>query len=83
MVREIYRLFIEEQYSVLHIVRELNRRGIRRRDGGIWKHGAVRIILSHPKYAGCHVYGRTSQKLCTAHQFQFPGDPVDGGSTRI
>jgi DNA invertase Pin-like site-specific DNA recombinase len=66
VVREIYRLFIEEQYSVLHIVRELNRRGIRRRDGGIWKHGAVRIILSHPKYAGCHVYGRTSQKLCTA-----------------
>ena len=66
VVREIYRLFVEERYSVLHIVRELNRRGIRRRDGGIWKYGAVRIILSHPKYAGWHVYGRTSQKLCTA-----------------
>src|SRR5580698_6794041 len=27
VVREIYRLFVEEGYSVLHIVRELNRRG--------------------------------------------------------
>ena len=24
---------------------------------------AVHLILTHPKYSGCHVYGRTSQKL--------------------
>jgi DNA invertase Pin-like site-specific DNA recombinase len=66
IVREIFRLFVQERYSVLHIVRELNRRGVKREGGEVWKHGAVRMILTHPKYTGCHVYGRTSQKLCTS-----------------
>ena len=28
-----------------------------------WGYLAVQNILTHPKYSGCHVYGRTSQKL--------------------
>jgi hypothetical protein len=54
-------------------MRDLNRRGIKRDDGSIWKYGAVHKILAHPKYAGCHVYGQTSQKLCTP-TIQIPKD---------
>lgn len=65
VVREIYRMFAKEKRSIAYIKRDLNRRGIKRDDGSIWKYGAVHKILAHPKYAGCHVYGQTSQKLCT------------------
>jgi len=30
-----------------------------------WDHYAVRAILTHPKYAGCAVFGRTASKLYT------------------
>jgi DNA invertase Pin-like site-specific DNA recombinase len=64
-VREIYRMFIEEKRTVYGIARELNRRKIKHIGDAKWDHTAVYNILSHPKYAGYNVFGRTSQKLGT------------------
>jgi DNA invertase Pin-like site-specific DNA recombinase len=65
-VREIYRMLIEQERTVYGISRELNRRKIKYLGDSKWDHSAVYYILSHPKYAGCNVFGRTSQKLGTA-----------------
>jgi hypothetical protein len=64
VVREIYRLFLEDYLTVHAIAVELNRRGVPYGQSR-WSHYAVRQILAHPKYAGCNVFGRTSQKLGT------------------
>jgi DNA invertase Pin-like site-specific DNA recombinase len=47
------------------IARELNRRGTTH-DGKPWIHQAVADILRHPKYMGCNVWNRHSQRLHTA-----------------
>jgi hypothetical protein len=44
------------------IARELNRRGITH-GGGLWIHQAVRDIVRNPKYMGCNVWNRHSQRL--------------------
>lgn len=64
-VRQIFHMFVREKRSACYIARELNRKGIKRPDGGTWKHGTVRNLLKNPKYTGCQVFGRTSQKLYT------------------
>ena len=64
-VREIYRMLIRDKRTVYGIARELNRRGVKYHDGSEWDYLAVFNVLTHPKYSGCHVFGRTSQKLCT------------------
>ena len=64
-VREIYRMLIRDKRTVYSIARELNRREVKYRDGSEWDYLAVFNVLTHPKYSGCHVFGRTSQKLCT------------------
>lgn len=65
-VREIFRLFTEENKFPSAIAEELNRRQIAYR-GGITRHKwypqAINRILRHPKYAGNAVYGSRSQKL--------------------
>lgn len=58
-VRSIYRKLIEEGKSIGAIVRELNTAGGQPR----WDYQAVHKVLTHPKYAGAHVFGRTSSKL--------------------
>jgi DNA invertase Pin-like site-specific DNA recombinase len=64
VVREIYRLLLEEQFSVHGIAAHLNESGIPYGNSH-WTHHVVQQILSHPKYAGCNVFGRTTQKLGT------------------
>jgi DNA invertase Pin-like site-specific DNA recombinase len=63
-VQDIYRMLLSEGRTVRAIAGELNRRGIPYVNGADWDHFAVQAILSHPKYMGCHVYGRTAQRLC-------------------
>jgi DNA invertase Pin-like site-specific DNA recombinase len=70
-VREIYRLFVKEKRTVYGIARELNRRGAQYIGQSKWDYLAVHNILSHPKYCGCNVFGRTSQRLGTI-QSPFP-----------
>jgi DNA invertase Pin-like site-specific DNA recombinase len=65
-VRDIYRMFVDERRTVYGIARELNLRKIKFVGDSQWDYTAVYNILSHPKYAGCNIFGRTSQKLGTA-----------------
>lgn len=64
-VRTIYRMFLDVKRTVYGIAQELNRRNIKYIGSSKWDYLAVHNILSHPKYAGCNVYGRTSQRLGT------------------
>jgi len=64
-VREIYRLFIEEHLPFLTIAHKLNYQEMKYLYGKEWDHRSVRKILTHPKYAGLNVYGRTSMRLYT------------------
>src|SRR5438552_4160718 len=61
VVQDIYRILIAEGLTVYRIATELNRRG----EYSKWDYQAVYGILTHPKYIGCHAYGRTSCRLYT------------------
>ena len=61
-VREMYRLVVEEKSTPFAVARELNRRGLSNQ-GRAWNHQNVYRILTHPKYAGCNVWNRTSRRL--------------------
>jgi hypothetical protein len=47
------------------IARELNHRGVPYQSGSRWTHHTVADVLTQPKYAGFHVYGRTTSRLYT------------------
>jgi len=64
-VHDIYRMLIGEKRSVYSIANELNRRGVPYLNGGHWDSLAVYRVLTHPKYMGCHVFGRTASRLLT------------------
>jgi DNA invertase Pin-like site-specific DNA recombinase len=65
VVRDIYRMLISEKRTVHAIARELNQGGVEYDGKSKWDYQAVYAVLSHPKYAGCHVFGQTSSKLYT------------------
>ena len=65
-VREIFRLLVEEGRTVYDVARTLNRQGIPYTDESGWDYQAVINILTHPKYVGHHVFGRTASRLYTA-----------------
>ena len=65
LVQEIFRMFLVRKLAIPDIVRELNARGSKEANGAPWKYGAVRNLLTNPKYTGCQVFGRTTQKLST------------------
>lgn len=66
-IREMFRMYTEEHKLPITIARELNRNGVKyvglKRSE--WYSGAVSRILENPKYTGCSVYGKKSQKLRT------------------
>jgi len=64
VVRRIYQMLLNEGMSVYAIAGELNREGVPYGKSR-WTHHSVQQILSHPKYSGCNVFGRTTQKLGT------------------
>ena len=61
-VRLIYRLLLGGMRPS-SIARELNRRSIEYSGNRPWNFYVVIGILRNPKYAGCNVWGQTSQKL--------------------
>jgi DNA invertase Pin-like site-specific DNA recombinase len=65
VVREIFRMFVEDGMTAHAIVRELNRRGVDPHYGKRWLDGGIYQMLRNPKYCGCLVFGKTSQKLLT------------------
>lgn len=64
-VRSIFSMFLDQDIPVRRIARLLNDRCIPRGIFGPWDHNAVFRILTHPKYAGCAVFNRASEKLKT------------------
>lgn len=64
-VRDIYRMLVSDKLSVHAIACELNKRRVEYIGDSKWDYQAVYGVLTHPKYAGSHVFGRTSCKLYT------------------
>jgi DNA invertase Pin-like site-specific DNA recombinase len=64
-VKEIYRMYISDKRSLCAIARKLNSNGIPRPGHAKWDSSGVRMILTHPKYVGCAVFGQVSKKLNT------------------
>lgn len=66
-VKEIYEMFIQKNMTFKEIARELNRRRIKCIGGARWnpKGRSVSIILTHPKYTGFNVFGRSTKRLYT------------------
>jgi DNA invertase Pin-like site-specific DNA recombinase len=65
IVKEIYRMYISDRRSASAIAQKLNRDGVPRPGHSNWDTSAIRIILTHQKYAGCLVFGQISKKLNT------------------
>jgi len=65
VVRDIYRMLIADGLTVYGIATALNQKGISYSEYSKWDYQAVYGILTHPKYVGCHAYGRTSCRLYT------------------
>lgn len=68
-VREMDRMLISDRLSVPDIARELNKKGVKQAGKGPvadpWSYATVYHVLTNPKYAGIHVFGRSTQKLST------------------
>ncbi len=62
-VREIYRMFTQDGMSFKGIAAELNKKRVPFSAGSEWKDWCVKRILTHPKYKGTAVFGRTTEKL--------------------
>jgi hypothetical protein len=58
-------MLLSDNRTVYAIARDLNKRGVSYLNHAQWDYQAVYNILTHPKYCGCHVFGRTSRKLYT------------------
>jgi DNA invertase Pin-like site-specific DNA recombinase len=65
VVRQIYRMLMSDGLAIHAIAQQLNRAGVKYSDGKRWSHHTVADVLTNPKYAGFHVYGRTSRRLFT------------------
>jgi hypothetical protein len=62
-VRTIYRMAMNGM-GCPAIAKSLNQQGLTH-GGNPWITNSVRTVLTHPVYTGCHVWGRTTQKLHT------------------
>lgn len=58
VVREIYRLYLEQEVGSVTIARLLTDRGLRMRNGKPWHDTAVRAVLSSTMVAGRTIWGR-------------------------
>jgi DNA invertase Pin-like site-specific DNA recombinase len=65
VIRDIYRMLVSDGLRIYAIARELNRLGVKYQGNSRWTHHTVEEVLTNPKYAGFHVYGRTSSRLYT------------------
>ncbi|WP_284734828.1 recombinase family protein [Sphingosinicella terrae] len=74
VVREVYRLFIEERRTETEIADILNGRGVLTDLSRPWTRGTVHQLLINEKYIGNNVWGRTSFKLKQARQENRPED---------
>jgi len=65
LVPSIFRMLVSERMTVHGVACELNRKGVKYIGNSKWDYQAVHAILTHPKYTGTNVHGRTSSRLYT------------------
>ena len=63
-IRTIFEL-ADLRKTPMEIARELNMRNIRSSNRQSWNRSSVYRILTNEKYAGCNIYGKTTQTLCS------------------
>jgi len=63
VVRDIFRMYVDEQLSIIKVAHRLNERGIPWQDGTPWDRQRVHSLLSNEKYTGTLVFGRTRQDM--------------------
>jgi len=63
LVREIFRLFVQERLNPGEIAVRLNNQGIKSEFDGLWTRAMVQNLVTHPKYIGTNVTNRSSYKL--------------------
>ena len=65
IIREIFRLFVEDDWSESQISGHLNAKNVPSPGGVQWSSSSVHHILSNEQYAGAAVFNKTTQKLKT------------------
>lgn len=69
VVRNIYRMFVEDRMSYTDIARRLNQDGVPpRRGSSQWNYQLVCRILANPKYVGSMVYNRSTRRLQSSYR---------------
>lgn len=63
LVRDVYKLYLEDRLSEPAIARRLNGAGVPSEFGRPWTHSMVNSLLTNPKYCGTLVFNRRSCKL--------------------
>jgi DNA invertase Pin-like site-specific DNA recombinase len=63
IIKEMYKMFVDDGRSEMQIADVLNTRGVRTDLGRPWTRGTVREVLTNEKYIGHNVYNRRSFKL--------------------
>lgn len=76
VVREVYRLFVDERRTEAEIAEILNRLGVRTDLDRPWTRGTVHQLLINEKYIGNNVWAQTSFKLKGRHVRNRPSDWV-------
>ena len=77
VVREIFRLYLEEELGSTSIARRLNAAGYRTRTGKEWQDTTVREVLKNPTAAGRPAYGRHYRDKATGRwRHRAPDDPA-------
>ena len=64
-VRTIFGLAADLRKTPREIAKELNARHMHSSHGKPWDRSSVYRILTNEKYAGCNIYGKTTQRLCS------------------
>ena len=72
IVREVYRLFVDEHLGEADIAERLNVRGILTDLDRQWTRGTIHQLLINEKYVGNNVWARTSFKLKHQHVSNAP-----------
>lgn len=63
VVKEIFRLFTDEEKNIPDIVNILNEKAIRSANGGKWNKDKIVKILSNEVYTGTRIYNKTWNRL--------------------
>lgn len=62
IVKEIYRLYLQDEMTLRGVADELSRKGVKTYRGGkSWDHATIKGILENPAYTGTAYFGKTKK----------------------